>query len=68
MRHVLHLALDQRDRLGCIGVVTDAKAEAVRFYEDLGFVALSGAREGLLLGEPLPMFLGIDTIASVLSR
>src|SRR5690606_20240697 len=38
LAHVLRLSLEQRDRLGCVGVVTDAKAEAVRFYEELGFV------------------------------
>jgi hypothetical protein len=65
---VLALALDQRDRLGCVGVVTDAKLEAVGFYEGLGFQALEGVREGLLLSEPLPMFLGIDTIAAALGR
>jgi len=65
--HVLGLALDQRDRLGCVGVVTDAKPGAARFYETLGFVALAGAREGLLVGEPLPMFLGIDTIAAAIT-
>ena len=27
LRHVLSLALEQRDALGCIGVVTDAKPE-----------------------------------------
>ena len=68
LRHVLVLALEQRDRLGCVGVVTDAKAEAVRFYEGLGFLALEGVREGLLVGEPLPMFLGIETIAATLAR
>jgi GNAT superfamily N-acetyltransferase len=61
--HVLVLAIEQRDTLGCVGVVTDAKAEAVRFYEGLGFVPLDGVREGLLAGEAAPMFLGIDTIA-----
>jgi GNAT superfamily N-acetyltransferase len=66
LRHTLELALDQRDRLGCVGVVTDAKPEAVRFYESLGFVALGNAREGLLVGEPLPMFLGIETIAATI--
>jgi GNAT superfamily N-acetyltransferase len=66
--HVLGLALEQRDRLGCVGVVTDAKADAVRFYEALGFVPLEGVREGLLAGEPLPMFLGIETIASSVER
>src|SRR6185295_7307490 len=60
LRHVLQLAVDQRDRLGCIGVVTDAKLDAVAFYEGLGFEPLANVREGLLVGEPLPMFLGIE--------
>ncbi|MGF1615618.1 MAG: GNAT family N-acetyltransferase [Gammaproteobacteria bacterium] len=64
LRHVLTLAVEQRDRLGCVGVVTDAKAQAVGFYQSLGFVPVEGIREGLLHGEPLPMFLAIDTIAS----
>jgi len=68
LRYVLRLSLEQRDRLGCVGVVTDAKAEAVRFYDGLGFLALRGVREGLLVGEPLPMFLGIETIAATLER
>lgn len=66
LRHVLALAVEQRDRLGCVGVVTDAKAEAVGFYQSLGFVAVEGVREGLLHGEPLPMCLAIDTIASAI--
>jgi ribosomal protein S18 acetylase RimI-like enzyme len=64
LRHVLALAVEQRDRIGCVGVVTDAKPEAVSFYHGLGFVAVEGVREGLLHGEPLPMFLAVDTIAS----
>lgn len=68
LRHVLGLALEQRDRLGCVGVVTDAKAEAVRFYEGLGFVPLEGVREGQLVGEPLPMFLAIEAIATTIPR
>lgn len=68
LRHVLEQAVDQRDRLGCVGVVTDAKAEAVRFYEALGFVPLEGVREGLLSGEPLPMFLSIETVGSAIER
>ena len=63
LRHVIALALEQRDRFGCIGVVTDAKTEAVRFYEALGFVSLGEVREGLLVEEPSPMFLAIDTAA-----
>jgi GNAT superfamily N-acetyltransferase len=66
LRYVLALALEQRDRSGCVGIVTDAKPDAIRFYEGLGFVALEGIREGRLVGEPVPMFLGIDTIAATL--
>lgn len=68
LRHVLGLAVEQRERLGCVGVVTDAKSDAVTFYEGLGFRALEGVREGLLVSEPLPMFLGIETIAATLTR
>ena len=68
LRHVLRLALEQRDRLGCVGVVTDAKADAVGFYQEFGFTPFEGVREGLLVGEPLPMFLGIETIAAALER
>jgi GNAT superfamily N-acetyltransferase len=66
LRHVLALAVEQRDRIGCVGVVTDAKPEALSFYQGLGFVPVEGVREGLLHGEPFPMFLAIDTIASAL--
>lgn len=66
LAHVLGLAVQQRDQLGCVGVVTDAKPAAVRFYERLGFVPLDGVREGLLAAEPLPMFLAIETIAAAM--
>jgi len=66
VRRVLGLALEQRDHLGCVGVVTDAKSDAVSFYEGLGFHGLEGVREGLLVSEPLPMFLAIETIAAAL--
>lgn len=66
LRHVLTIALDQRDRLGCVGVVVDAKKDAVSFYDSLGFVPIEGVREGSLPGSPLPMFLPIDTVAAAL--
>jgi GNAT superfamily N-acetyltransferase len=66
LRHVLRLAMDQRDRLGCVGVVVDAKPDAVSFYEALGFLEIEGVREGLLASEPRVMFLGIDTLAASL--
>lgn len=64
--HVLRLAAAQRDRVGCVGVVTDAKPEAVPFYTGLGFTSLAGVREGALHGEPTPMFLGIELVAAAL--
>ncbi len=64
LQHVLKLAIDQRDRPGCVGVVTDAKPAARTFYAGLRFQPLEGVREGLLIAEPLPMFLGIETIAA----
>lgn len=66
VRHVLALAVEQRDRFGCVGVVSDSAPEAAGFYQRLGFVSVQGVREGMLPGEPLPMFLAIDTIASSL--
>ena len=57
LRHVLDLALDQRDSLGCIGVVTDAKPDAVSFYARYGFEPLEGVREGALHGGATPLFL-----------
>ena len=67
LRHVLGLALEQRDRFGCVGVIADAKPDAVAFYEGLGFTPLLGVREGLLAGEPLPLFLPIETISASFS-
>jgi GNAT superfamily N-acetyltransferase len=62
LRHVLDLALDQRDSLGCIGVVTDAKPDAVTFYERYGFEPLEGVREGALHGEAAPLFLPLGAV------
>lgn len=63
LRHVLQLALTQREALGCVGVVTDAKPDAASFYDKLGFIALEGVRQGRLHGGPTPMFLDIRTLA-----
>ncbi len=66
LRYVLELAVEQRDSLGCIGVVTDVKQEAVSFHERYGFAPLEGVREGALHGEPTPMFLPMATITAAL--
>lgn len=62
LRHVLRIAVEQRDRLGCVGVVADVKPEVLGFYQSLGFLPIEGVQEGLLHGEPLPMFLAIGTL------
>jgi len=51
---------------GCIGVVTDAKPDAIAFYERLGFTSLDGVREGQLHGGTAPMFLDIHSIAKAI--
>jgi len=66
VRQVLAIALVQRNAMGCVGVVTDAKPGAITFNESLGFVPVDGVREGLLPSEPLPMFLAIETVAAAL--
>ena len=50
------------DDLGCVGIVVDAKPDAVEFYAKLGFFALD-----MVAGElgdrpqPLPMFLELGS-------
>ena len=56
LRHVLDLAPDQRESLGCIGVVTHAKPDTVAFSTRYGFEPLEGVREGALHGEATPLF------------
>jgi GNAT superfamily N-acetyltransferase len=63
LRAVFTLAHTLADELGCVGVVVDAKQDAIAFYEKLGFMALE-ARAGQLgdRPEPLPMFLELGAI------
>ena len=66
---ILELALEMRDRVGCIGVVVDAKPDSVDFYSNLGFTPvelISGS-----LGdrpEPIAMFLPIGQIAAAVKE
>lgn len=60
---VLQLARELSESVGCVGVVVDAKSEALGFYESLGFVRLE-----TLSGElgdrpmPTPLFLPLSAI------
>jgi GNAT superfamily N-acetyltransferase len=64
LRAVFILARELADRVGCIGVVVDAKPGAVGFYERYGFTKLE-VLQGQLgdRPEPLPMFLPLGRMA-----
>ena len=65
LKSMLELALTLRDQVGCVGVIVDAKTQAVEFYSRLGFVVLDDVVSGLLgdRPEPVAMFLPIRVIA-----
>jgi GNAT superfamily N-acetyltransferase len=69
LRAMLELALEMRDRVGCIGVVVDAKSDAVAFYSALGFepIGLVGGALGDR-PEPVAMFLPIGQIAAAINE
>lgn len=67
MRAVFLAALEMREKLGCVGVVVDAKLGAAPYYSRFGFVALEGI-EGILeeRPSPTPMFLPLSDIDQAL--
>jgi GNAT superfamily N-acetyltransferase len=69
LKAMLRLALEIRDRVGCVGVVVDAKPDAVEFYSSLGFAPLALVRGSLGdRPEPTPMFLPIKQIAAAVGE
>jgi GNAT superfamily N-acetyltransferase len=63
LRSVLALAHRMATNIGCVGVVVDAKPEAVGFYDKLGFVRLKvTAGELGDRPQPSPMFLELAAI------
>jgi len=67
LRATLELALEIRDRIGCIGVIVDAKPDSVSFYSSLGFKPIN-LISGVLgdRPEPIAMFLPIGQIAAAI--
>ncbi len=67
MRAVFAVALELRERLGCVGIVVDAKAGAESYYARYGFVELE-AIAGMLEERPAPkpMFLPVSAIVAAL--
>lgn len=63
LKHTLHLAIEQSEHVGCIGVVVDAKPEALSYYQKFGFRTLQGVEQGALYSDEFsPMFLSIKAI------
>jgi GNAT superfamily N-acetyltransferase len=63
LRAVFLLAHRMADDFGCVGVVVDAKPEAIPFYEKLGFIGLSAIAGALGdRPEPQPMFIELGAI------
>jgi GNAT superfamily N-acetyltransferase len=67
LRYVLRLALRMSEDVGCVGLVVDAKPDAVGWYARYGFVALD-----LVEGEsdarprPTPLFLPLSAVRRTL--
>jgi len=65
LRFVFTLAVRMANDFGCVGVVVDAKPQAIDFYEKYGFIAVE-AVEGLpdRNSQAIPMFLPMRAIAA----
>ena len=64
-RYDLTIAIQQKKSVGCVGVVVDAKAESIGFYQKLGFQRIEKLIEGEIRGNPPPqsMFLPVKSIS-----
>ncbi len=67
LKYMLYLAMDIEDKVGCIGIFVDAKADAVAFYQRYGFKPVS-VIDGELPARPLQqiMYLSIKKIHKIL--
>jgi ribosomal protein S18 acetylase RimI-like enzyme len=63
LRFCFELAEKLRDEYGFVGVIVDAKQEAIAFYEKFGFFQVA-AVEGLdgNVPRPMPMYLPLNAI------
>lgn len=66
LRYALTLALAQKDTVGCVGVVVDAKSDVIEFYTKFGFLKIGHPIEGEICGNPppKPLFLPIKSITT----
>lgn len=63
MRHVLGLALRMERESGCLGVLVDAKPQAIKYYHQFGFEPKPAAEGHVVAPEALlTVFLPLETI------
>ena len=63
LRFAIELAERQRDEVGCVGVLVDAKPDAVDSCARLGFVELEALAGGSpALPRPTPMFVSLGSV------
>lgn len=63
LRFSIELAEAMRDRLGCVGLLVDAKPQSIAFYERYGFTALQ-LHQGFVEARPrpVPLFLPLGSV------
>ncbi len=62
LRHVCLLATQMSADFGCVGLLVDAKPEALGYYQAFGFLCLEPVT-GEAAMQPLPLFLAINKLA-----
>jgi GNAT superfamily N-acetyltransferase len=69
LRFVLQIARRMATDYGCVGVVVDAKTDAIDFYAKYGFVPLEVVHgQSEVRPRPTAMFLSTRTIRSAAAR
>jgi len=67
LRFGFQLAVRMANDYGCVGVVVDAKPDAIDFYVKYGFIALDVVEgEAAVRPRPTPMFLAVRAIVGAL--
>ena len=59
LKFALQKAIELKDSFGCIGIVVDAKEEAIDFYKKYGFIEINSMEKHLTT----PMFLSIKKLS-----
>lgn len=69
LRFVLQLAVGMSNAYGCVGIIVDAKPDAVGFYERYGFIPIDAIEgESDARPAPAPLFLSIRAIKAALGQ